>query len=345
MHKYILIYVLQRRRSHSAALGRGSADGVRRGKAAPTLPYAQPPDAAASARGARSTHQALGVLAEPVERAHDALTRERVERAERRRRVLRRRRRRACAVRLKPPRKRPTATATYNGVSANGNGHPHALRTETGGGRRERRQPNRKAGAQVGRKPGAGPALQGLERHRRQARRARAARRPRARRARRRWADGRSRRTCGEYRRSASQATRRCVSEPTDPCLAVDIATAAQRRDRAHDATMAHRATHAMRAACALEDVAAARVAVDVALGVDQRAAARAARERAQEAWLAAAARHPRCCVAPWWAALGCAVGWRESHGGVLPGRTRQARGVAPLRVVRGVLSVARGAL
>ena len=84
-----------------------------------------------------------------------------------------------------------------------------------------------------------------------------------------------------------------------------------------------------MRAACALEDVAAARVAVDVALGVDQRAAARAARERAQEAWLAAAARHLRCCVAPWWAALGCAVGWRESHGGVWPGRTRPARGTS----------------
>ena len=138
MHKYMLIYVLQRRRSYSTALGRGSADGVRRGKAAPTLPYAPPSDDAATARGTRSTHQPLGVLAEPVERAHDALARERVERAELRRRVLRRRRRRACAARLKPPRadtaggQRPTAT----GLSANGNGHPHALRTETGDGRR-----------------------------------------------------------------------------------------------------------------------------------------------------------------------------------------------------------------
>ena len=134
MHKYILIYVLQRRRSHSAALGRGSADGVRRGKAAPTLPYAQPSDAAASARGTRSTHQGLGVLAEPVERAHDALARERVKRAERRRRVLRRRRACACAVRLKPPRRR-RPTATYNGAFGQRKRAPP--RTAHGDGRRE----------------------------------------------------------------------------------------------------------------------------------------------------------------------------------------------------------------
>ena len=91
-----------------------------------------------------------------------------------------------------------------------------------------------------------------------------------------------------------------------------------------------------MRAACALEDVAPARVAV-VALGVDQRAAARAARERAREAWFSAAARHRRCCAAPLGAALGCAVGWRESHGGVWSGRTRHAAPLAccPLHTVQ----------
>ena len=156
-------------------------------------------------------------------------------------------------MRLKPPRAETAdGDGNSNRLSANGNGHPHALRTVTGDGRRETGAARTESESRcasgnespapaqrcrgwrgTGGKRGVHAPLGGLVRvELGVGGPTAAADAPAANNA------GANRKRCGGVYRSR-----------TDPCVAVDIATATPRRDRAHDATMAHREPHTL---CAL---------------------------------------------------------------------------------------------